>query len=199
MKGSVFGILVGGKGTRMGGRPKGLLQVPHCDETIIARTVRVISQSAPSAIVLLVGESSAYTCFDGLRLADDPPDIGPIGGLRALLRYGSSEGRHVIALGCDMPYLAPRVLKRLLSWPCGAAAVCPKRHKRWEPLCARYSPSPCLDALDPLLQAAALAGSRVGMKHLLNTVDTQELRLDASEERSLNDWDSPRDMSGALT
>ena len=179
----------------MGGHPKGLLTVPNSDETLLSRTVRIAAESAPGAEVVLVGENRAYAHLHLPTLADDPPGIGPVGGLRALLKYSARHGRPAIALACDMPFLSTRVIQRLIAWPSHASVVCPKRHDRWEPFCARYSPEPCLVALEPLLDSVNLGQRGIGFQQFLNTVPTERLPLNADEEHSLFDWDTPSDRN----
>src|SRR5262249_43557820 len=106
--GMILGIFAGGRGTRMGGRDKALLSAPDTGETLLARARRL-------------GEELGFECVvvggparGELRvLADDPPGIGPLGGLGALLAYAGD--RPAIALACDMPFVTEDMLARLAS------------------------------------------------------------------------------------
>src|SRR5262252_6153486 len=81
------GIFVGGRSSRMGGRPKGLLRAPS-GETVVERWSSIFA--ALSVPAVLVGQNPAYTSLGIEQLEDAPPDIGPLGGLLALLERAKS-------------------------------------------------------------------------------------------------------------
>jgi molybdopterin-guanine dinucleotide biosynthesis protein A len=164
-----IGIFVGGAGRRMGGLSKGLLIGPT-GETLFARAMRV-AQSVGEVVV--VGDASAYGVAG---IADDPPGIGPIGGLRALLAGGSA-----IALACDMPYVEAEHLHALRAHAASAAIVAARREGRWEPFLARYDAS-VLPAITPYVRS---------FQQLFAVVAPAEIAIDA---HALDDWDTPADI-----
>ena len=85
------GIFVGGASRRMNGHPKGLLPCEPGGETIVGRLVRIVQ--ALELPVVLVGQHEAYRPLGLPMLADQPPGVGPLGGLCALLRH--AQGREV--------------------------------------------------------------------------------------------------------
>jgi molybdenum cofactor guanylyltransferase len=182
----VAGIFVGGSSTRMGGRPKGLLRAAS-GETLIERWQGVLGALAIPCV--LVGERSreAYSATGLEVLADEraAEDLGPLGGMLALL--GHAAGRATIAVACDMPYVSVELVRRLVSAP-PSPAVAARSDGRWEPFFARYD----AEAVLPIALAHANA-RRCSLQALLDAVRARELALSAVELRELRDWDTPED------
>ena len=196
IRGTGLGVLVGGRSSRMGGQPKGLLLVPGSDESLVVHALRVGAE-AGCAPRWLVGDLHAYDAlaatqpaFRG-RLQDDPAGVGPLGGLRALLQAASASGLdQVIAVACDMPYVTPALLTALREHPSGAAVLAARRGPEapWEPLLARYRPALLLPAVD-----AALAAGQRSFQRLLARVTVAEFEAPGLA-RALDDWDRPEDV-----
>jgi molybdopterin-guanine dinucleotide biosynthesis protein A len=182
----VLGILVGGASRRMGGQAKGLLATPGESETLIERAVRVGHDAGLEPV--LVGDASAYEalCPDARRIADEPPESGPLGGLAALLSYAG--GRDAILIGCDMPNVDAGVLRRLVDHPGSAPVLAARRDGRLEPLLARYRASAAV-----ALATAFAAGVR-SFQELFALLDVDELAVDEAISRALVDWDAPEDI-----
>ena len=182
---TTLGLFVGGRATRMGGAPKGLLPAPDTGESLVFRAVRLAREAGLA--VCLVGDASAYV--SALRevpvVDDDPAGLGPLGGLRALLR--AREGR-VIALACDMPFVTLDDLATLRDAPDDADVVAPRRASDapWEPLLARYDCARALPAVD-----AALAAGERSLQSVLRRLRVTTLALPAL---ALTDWDAPSDL-----
>jgi molybdopterin-guanine dinucleotide biosynthesis protein A len=175
----VAGIFVGGASRRMGGRPKGLL-VTSSGETIVARWLRMFG--ALDIPCVLVGQKDAYGGFGLEELADDPPGIGPLGGLVALLsRAGAGQA---IAVGCDMPFVSDELLRKLVGFPSRAPAVAARRGEIWEPLFARYAAPAALAAARPL----ALS-ERHALFGVLDALGAEALPMSDDELALLRDWD----------
>lgn len=180
---AVAGVLVGGQATRMGGRAKGLLAAPD-GRPIVERWVQILQ--SVGAQVVLVGASEAYAHLGLERLEDDPPGIGPLGGLVALLRRAGLAS--ALAIACDMPHVSRALVERLVEAP-AAPIVAPRRDGRWEPLFARY------DAPRVLPVALARVAARAhALQGLLDAAGAAELPVSAAEMRELGDWDSPEDL-----
>lgn len=178
------GIFIGGQSSRMGGRPKGLLREPATGQTLVAR---LIGQAQGLGLdCVLVGQRPEYASFGLPMLKDDPPGIGPLGGLSSLLT-GATQG--ALALSCDLPYLSQALMARLISVDrAGCDVVAPRRGDRFEPLCALYLPS----VLSPLRQA--IERREHALQRLLSGLRVKTLPLTDEEERQLDDWDSPADI-----
>jgi molybdopterin-guanine dinucleotide biosynthesis protein A len=177
------GIFVGGRARRMGGIAKGLLTVAS-GETLVARWRRLFD--ALGATCVLVGRHDAYADLDLDSVADDPPGIGPLGGLTALLAR-AGQGR-VIAVACDMPFVSFELLTRLAAHPSRAPIVAPRRGTLWEPLFARYDAARVIGAA----RTRAASGEH-DLQGLLDTVGAESFPLQAAEVDELGDWDRPED------
>jgi molybdenum cofactor guanylyltransferase len=187
---AIAGIFVGGRATRMGGRPKGRMQGPD-GQTLVERWAAMMSELAVP--VVLVGGGDAYASLGLPSLEDDPPGIGPLGGLVALLKRATRvDARSALALACDMPFVSRALIERLLAAPHGAAVIAPRRDARWEPLCARYDPARAL----PMAEAIA-ESPRHSLQTLLDRAGAAELPLLAHEMGELRDWDSPGDVTAS--
>jgi len=179
------GIFVGGQSTRMEGRPKGLL-LSSSGETLVERWRNMFAALAID--VVLVGRHDAYAGIELEQLADDPPGIGPLGGLIALLsRAGEGD---VIAVACDMPFVSLALLEKLAVFGPGAAAVAARSEERWEPLFARYS---ARDALACCRERAARR--KHSLQGLLDELSAKALPLRKDELSQLRDWDTPADLT----
>ena len=191
------GIFVGGAATRMGGVAKGLLIAPD-GEPIVVRTLRLLRDLRLTCV--LVGNHAAYAeigvQFGVPMLTDQPPGIGPLGGLIALLDAAALRAtadaqqgtQSVLAVGGDMPYITGEMMARLLSAPT-AAAVAPHVDNRWQPLFGRYAVQDTL----PLARQRA-ANRQFALHGLLDALAARDLVLSADEIERLRDWDAPSDI-----
>lgn len=189
MSAPLVGIFVGGRGSRMGGVAKGLLAAPGATETLVARLERVAREALGEPQVVLVGRAEAYAALGLPSLEDQPPGVGPIGGLGALLGVATERGApFALALACDLPFVSAALLRRLGTFEPRARAVAPRQGALWQPLCARYAPAPALEATRGLI-----AGGARSLQAVLSELGAVELPLEASDE--LRDWDEPGDLS----
>jgi molybdopterin-guanine dinucleotide biosynthesis protein A len=177
------GIFVGGRGTRMGGVAKGMLTTSD-GETLVARWRRLFD--AIGLRPVLVGRHPAYAQIDLPSIDDDPKDIGPLGGLVALL--ATAREARAIAVACDMPFVSPELLGKLTTFRSSAPIVAARRGGRWEPLFARYD-APRVIAL----ARERSAQGRHSLQGLLQEMKTEVLPLTPAEENELADWDRPED------
>jgi len=185
----VAGIFVGGKSSRMGGRPKGLLHAPGSSEPIAARLARIAAECGLE--VVLVGEARAYceALPDLTALADAPAIEGPLAGLASLLRFAGE--RTAIALACDLPFVEANLLERLAAFPSDADVVAPRLapDAPWEPLFARYQSARVL----AVLERSIAEGTR-SFQALFKRLRVDASPLQPHEARQLRDWDSPTDL-----
>ncbi len=197
MPGVLVGIFVGGKGERFGGAAKGLLPSLDTQEPLIERLRRVASTAVPEARVVLVGQRSEYATLGLDCLADDPPGIGPLGGLLALLREAERGGHDCcLALACDLPFVDAPLVSRLMTHAPGAAAVAPRPDACWQPLCARYATLSTLTAAETVH-----AKGRRALHAVLEQLGEHAVALpvSAAEAHALRDWDSPKDVERDLS
>jgi molybdopterin-guanine dinucleotide biosynthesis protein A len=184
-KGVLAGIFVGGQSRRMNGRAKGLLLTPS-GPTIVERWRRMFE--ARDVETLLVGSHAAYADLGIPAIADEPPGIGPLGGLIALLTRAG--GATAIAVACDMPYVSQALVDKLVAHPSVADALAPRQGPMWEPLFARYRASALATAKE-----RASRGDH-SLQGLLEELATEALALSADEMKELRDWDTAEDRGG---
>lgn len=175
----------------MGGAVKGLLPAPDTGEPLVVRLSRVALAAVPSARVLLVGDAEPFASFGFPVLADEPPGVGPLGGLRALLGEGRAQQDTVIALAADLPRVTTALVERLAAYAPEKLAVAPRPGGLWNPLFGRYA-GECAPTVEGLL-----AAGRRSLKSLLEALGDRAEPLPLSEEEAatLEDWDTPDDIA----
>lgn len=186
----VIGLFVGGQGKRLGGVEKGNLTFDGAK--LLGRLLATCREALPGSPVVLVGQAHAYAEHGLLALADEPAGIGPLGGLRALLRHAETVGAEVaLALACDLPHLEAALVRRLASESPAAAFVAPRDGTLWYTLVARYG----VDAL-PAVEATIAAGERA-LQRVVQKLGGRavELSVNATEHAELRDWDTPEDVA----
>jgi molybdopterin-guanine dinucleotide biosynthesis protein A len=184
------GIFVGGRSTRMGGKPKGLLPAPDSGEALVVRSCRLARAAGLSPC--LIGAAEAYRALlpDLEVVADAPGGIGPLGGLLGLVR--SAGAAPVLALACDMPHITQELLARLAGEEASGDVLSPRGESGlWEPLCARYDGA----RVSAPLERAVAAGVR-SFQRLFTQLQVSELALAPHERAALVDWDRPEDIDG---
>lgn len=192
-----FGLLIGGQGSRLGGVAKGLL--PLNDKVrVLDRLLDQCRSVDERASICLLGNRTEYIEYErrGLvRLPDNPPGVGPLGGLHALLEFAVSHAHgEVVLLGCDLPYLTGALIQRLLAAPLRSAiAATSGTPPRWEPMLSRYDVRTTLPAIREQLAANAL-----GLFALLERLSAATLTLSSAEAAELLDWDTPEDLARSV-
>jgi molybdenum cofactor guanylyltransferase len=131
-----WAVIAGGQARRLSGVPKGLLRFE-------GRPVleRLLALSPLFAETLLVANRPEPYARFGLRtVADAVPDKGAPGGIHAAL--GAARTAWVLAVACDMPFVAPAAVHLLLEARApGVDAVAFTVEGRVEPLLAVYRAS----------------------------------------------------------
>ena len=192
MRRMLVGIFVGGRGERMGSVPKGLLAAPSGSEALAPRLARICREALPTAEIVLVGDAAAYAALDIPTLADEPPGIGPLGGLVALLAEAEARDCDALAIATDLPHVTTDMVVQIATHAPNAAAVAPRMDGKWQPLFARYAPEPCL----PVARGLVAEGRRAAHGVLDAFGDhAAELPLEDATRRLLDDWDTPEDIA----
>lgn len=121
-------ILAGGRGRRLGGVPKGLIELQG--QALIERLVALGQGFAE--VILLTNDPSPYARFGLSTIADPIPDRGAPGGLYAALSAARSEWTLLVA--CDMPFVTLAVVDVLVEarapanrWVCVESPEIPGR------------------------------------------------------------------------
>ena len=188
----LVGIFVGGRGSRMGGVAKGMLKAPDSEATLVERLRAELARALPDAEVVLVGAAESYAALHLPAIGDEPPGVGPLGGLIGLLAHAERRGaRQVLALACDLPRLGGALLQRLASEVTDRGALVTVQAEIRNPLVARYTVARALPAA-----RQALADGKRSLQAVLDRLgdDVATLSLTAAEAATLDDWDTPEDL-----
>lgn len=188
--GSVSGVvLAGGKGSRLGGVNKALLEIGG-----LSNLERVRQALAPLCreLVLIVNDP-ALAKTEAFRVEfDAQPHAGVLPALGQGLEAADSELALVVA--CDMPFLSPPLLAELIRQAEGVDVVIPMLEGRPEPMHAVYRREACLAAI----REALAAGERRMISFLdrlrVSTVEETALRRLDPELRSFFNTNTPDDL-----
>ena len=131
-------ILAGGRASRFGGLPKGLLRLTR-GLPIIERTIDVVTAAGIEDLAIFANDPAPYQAL-GLQIVPDRrPGCGPLAAIEtALYRY---HGRccGVLVLPCDLPGITTREvsgLQRAFSESLPPVVVAETEDGFWQPLCA---------------------------------------------------------------
>ncbi|MBV8880559.1 MAG: molybdenum cofactor guanylyltransferase [Planctomycetaceae bacterium] len=141
------GILAGGASRRMG-RNKALL--PFRGKPLLRHQLDLLTPLFPE-ILLSANDPAPYSPF-GLRIVPDLfAERCSLSGIHALLKAATAPRVFVVA--CDLPFLNPDLIRKLLELPGDVDVVVPKSDEGLEPLHAIYART-CL----PSIERCAAAG-----------------------------------------
>ena len=137
----IVAVLAGGRSRRMGG-PKAT--APFAGRPLIARPLAAAAAAGLEAVVVAKPDSELPPL--AVEVWREPAEpVHPLVGLVAALERAGD--RPVLALACDMPFVAPGLLTRLAELAVATAA--PRVAGRLEPFPGRYGA-----AALPVLRAA---------------------------------------------
>lgn len=125
-------VLAGGRGRRLDGRTKPLVDLHG--QTFLARQ---------AAALALLGQVPRLIAADATPYAALPfevvPDLVAAGALGALYTaLASSPTPYVLVVAGDLPFLTADFLGALVARRTEAEAIVPRPGGRWQPLCAVY-------------------------------------------------------------
>lgn len=185
---SIAGILIAGQSRRMG-HPKPLIRIDGA--TLLERTAAIAAQVCDETILLGQPAFALPPAVAQLRLLPDtPPNIGPLGGLAALLAVAAPNP--AILLACDLPSLdAPLLHKLLDEIDCSIDAVVFKTgadSSLLEPCCAAYMPSA---ARNVELQ---IESGHYALHELLARLRTRTITLSPADAARLANMNTPADV-----
>lgn len=196
MRNKIGGIvLCGGRSSRMG-RPKAWL--PFGQEVLLQRAVRLLGQVVePVVVVAAPAQHLPDLPPDVLVVRDEQEHLGPLAGLAGGLAALRNKADAAYLSACDVPFLQPAFVTRIISYLAFAPVVMPQVQGRLHPLAAGYGLE-ALPAAQHLLREGRLRPvflcdalpTRIIAESELAEVDPQFLSL-----RNLN---TPEDYDQAL-
>ncbi len=143
-------IQAGGKSTRMGGRPKALMELGG--QRIIDRVADVM-RAVTDDLLIVTNTPEPYASLGLAMVPDVFPDHGSLGGIYSGLR--AAQGDAAFTVACDMPFLMPEVARLVIDRAPLADVVVPMSGGRFETLHACYAKS-CLGPMESKLREGRL-------------------------------------------
>ncbi|HEX8849871.1 MAG TPA: molybdenum cofactor guanylyltransferase [Gemmatimonadaceae bacterium] len=125
-------ILVGGRASRFGGRPKGLERIGG--RPIVDRVLEAL-RSVTDDVVLAGGGEELARVLGVPAVADEEAGLGPLGGIAGAL---AATGKDALVVAWDMPWVTAAALRPLLEAPDDGAGAAWRAGGEIEPLCALY-------------------------------------------------------------
>ena len=106
-------ILAGGRASRLGGIAKGLL--PLADgNSILARLIEQLIAADIAEVVISANDPRPYASLNVPIIADQHLNIGPLGGIEAVLRELAPRTDSVLFLPCDLPNITAQEILGLV-------------------------------------------------------------------------------------
>src|SRR4051812_21257120 len=166
-------ILAGGRGERMGGVKKALIEIEG--RRIVDRQLDVLTRIFDE--ILFVVAEGEWQIPRARVLSDRNPGMGPLSGLQMVL------DEEVFVVACDMPFLDENLIRQICAHE---GNVVPRVEGRAQPLHARYAKS-----------AQAIVDERIrrGELRMLDLLDElQPLYLDFPMQRGFTNLNTPRQL-----
>jgi len=180
-------VLAGGMSARMG-RDKALL--PFGSTTLLAHVVEIV-RTVTAPVIVVAGVADQYALPGRVRVIGDLyPNAGPLGGIVTGLK-AVDAGYHLIT-ACDMPFLRPELLHRLLKEAEGYDGAVPEVNGRPEPLCAVYH-SRCAERLRASLESGERAVHRALQSLSIRHVEEDRLRQADPDLVSFTNLNTPEE------
>ena len=180
-------ILAGGRGQRMGGRDKGLIDWQG--EPLVAHVHRVLRPLTDDLVISCNRNQQAYRAYADQLVGDAEADFpGPLAGVIAGLKVARHEW--VVLLACDAPLVDRGLIEGLLRLAVTSdSAAMVRQGGYWQPM---FSVLPA--RVLPVLEQAWAAGERSLQKALLREA-VQRLEC-ANDDRRLSNFNSPELLQG---
>jgi molybdopterin-guanine dinucleotide biosynthesis protein A len=188
-------VLCGGRSSRMG-RPKAWL--PFGGELMLPRVVRVLREVVdPVVVVAAPGQDVPPLPADVEVVRDEVEGKGPLGGLAAGLAALEGKADAAYLSSCDVPFLKPEFVDRVIELLAGAAVAVPRVGDYFHPLAAAYRVS----TRDEVM--TLLAADRLRPVFLFDAVPTRVIEphdlADVDPDvRSLRNLNTPADYEAAI-
>ncbi len=169
----VTGVVLAGGASRRMGRNKAFLEL--AGRPLIAHVLDRMAEVCQE-LLIVANDVPRYAGL-GVRVVPDVfPNVGVLGGLHA----GLQAARHdlILAVGCDMPFLNPALLRAFAAWAEGYDVAALRQEEQVETLHAAYRRTSL-----PAMEAAIRAGER----RIISFFPDVRVRYIAPEEAEMLD------------
>lgn len=177
-------ILAGGSSSRMG-FPKGLLTVDG--EPMIRKVHRNLNNLCDEVIV--IANSGHYDFLELPVYEDIIPAKGPASGIHTGLSVSQTSLN--LIMPCDMPFIAPKVLKVLEGYTSYHQVIFPECRSQWFPVCGFYD-----KALLPLFHESLLE-ERLSIRQIVSRSQYQPVSFPESYENVFQNINTPQDLNSS--
>ena len=183
-------VLAGGASRRMG-RDKAFLELDGRPliQIVIDRVMEVCGE-----VIVVASDTSSYMGFGVPVVPDRFQDVGVLGGLHAGLAAASSD--LTLAVGCDMPFLKPALLRAFVAWAEGYDVALLRHDGYVEPLHGAYRRT----CLCPIATAIRAGKRRIVsfFPHVrVHTVTVEDVKPFDPELDSFRNVNTPREWRAA--
>ncbi len=190
------GIVLCGGGSRRMGRPKAML--PFGPERMLQRVVRLVGEAVDPVVVVAAAGQELPELPPGVELLRDRrPDRGPLEGMAVGLRALAGRAEAAFVTACDVPLLAPALVRRVVALAEAYDAAVPHVDGRDHPLAAVYRTS-VAEAVEALLDADRLRPVWLFDRVRTRRITADELRDVDPGLVSLANVNGPADYLAAL-
>jgi len=174
-------LLAGGSGQRMGGSKA---TVALQGRPLLSYPLEAVWRALGHAVVVAKADTELPS-LPGVTVWVEPAEPHhPLIGLVHALEM--AEGRPVVACAGDLPFITPRLVRRLAEGVRGAAGVIAGAGDVVQPLLGWYAPS----ALEPL--RAVVPGRGVSVREVVEALSPS--RLDVGDPEVLFNVNTPSDL-----
>ena len=179
-------VLCGGKSSRMG---QAKAPLPIGGETMLGRVVRIVGEVvSPVVVVAAVGQELPALPEGVVVLRDETPDLGPMQGIVAGLRYLEGRADAAYVSSCDVPMLRADFVRRMIELFGEAEIAVPFVEARPHPLAGVYR----IGVLTSAERLLADGNRRLTM--LMERAPTRLVRFDElGEVESLRNVNTPEE------
>ncbi len=185
-------VLAGGRGSRLGGVDKALLEIGG--RRTIDRVLAALDGLATDTIAV-VNEDRLADVAGIRRIGDPEPHAGVLPALRAAL--AAAREPLCLLVACDMPFLQPALLHRLVELAEGYDVVIPHVEGQPQPMHAVYRRDPCRAAIEDSLARGQRRMIAFLDAVLVRTVSEEEVRLVDPAWLSFFNVNTPDDLERA--
>jgi molybdopterin-guanine dinucleotide biosynthesis protein A len=182
-------IIAGGRGTRLGGTNKALVEIDG--RPILARQLDVLRRLF-AEILIVANDPAPFASFGLPVVCDRIAGKGAPGGVHAALE--AARAPWVFCLACDMPFIRVEAVALLAQRRAGVDSVAPVRNGRPEPLFAFYSKR-CAAPFGALLRAGDPSLAQLMAAVRATFVSQEEIEKVDPGSRSLENVNTKEDLA----